>query len=191
MINDGNAAAAFGDLAHKWKWLLALGILLVVGGVAGISMAVALTLVSVTLYGVMLLVAGIIQAFQTFHLRRWDNIVFHGIIAGLYIVAGFVVIRNPVLASSLFTLLLAGTMIAIGMVRIVIAFRVRGTNGWLFALVGGVFALALGIMIMSHWPASGLVVIGLFVAIELIANGWTCIAIALAARNTIRVRVSQ
>ncbi len=38
-------------------------------------------------------------------------------------------------------------------------------------------------MILNSWPVSGLWFIGLFVAIEMIINGWSTIAIALAAKN--------
>ena len=38
-------------------------------------------------------------------------------------------------------------------------------------------------MIVLQWPVSGLWVIGLFVAIELILNGWSYVFVALAARK--------
>jgi uncharacterized membrane protein HdeD (DUF308 family) len=38
-------------------------------------------------------------------------------------------------------------------------------------------------MILARWPVSGLWVIGLFVAIEMIFGGWTYIFIALGARQ--------
>ena len=34
-----------------------------------------------------------------------------------------------------------------------------------------------------QWPVSGLLAIGLFVAIELLVDGWACILIALAAKS--------
>ena len=45
------------------------------------------------------------------------------------------------------------------------------------------FAILLGVIIMAEWPASGLWVIGLIVAIEMIMNGLTFIIIALTAKN--------
>lgn len=46
--------------------------------------------------------------------------------------------------------------------------------------------MALGVIIATHWPVSGLWFIGLFVAVELIVNGWPCILLALAARHAQR-----
>jgi uncharacterized membrane protein HdeD (DUF308 family) len=50
-------------------------------------------------------------------------------------------------------------------------------------LAGGIVTILLGGMIISGWPMSGLWVIGLFVAVELIVNGWTSVFVALAARS--------
>ena len=73
--------------------------------------------------------------------------------------------------------------IAVGIVRSVIAFQHRGTGGWVWALLGGIVSILLGIMILAKWPVSGMWIIGLFVAIELIFNGWSQIMLALAAKN--------
>ena len=49
----------------------------------------------------------------------------------------------------------------------------------------GVLSVALGVMIINEWPQSGLWVIGLFVAIEMLFAGWSQIMIAIAAKNYI------
>jgi uncharacterized membrane protein HdeD (DUF308 family) len=41
----------------------------------------------------------------------------------------------------------------------------------------------IGLMIINQWPASGLWVIGMFVAMELIINCWSAVMIALAAQQ--------
>jgi len=80
-------------------------------------------------------------------------------------------------------LMLGVLLLVIGVVRIVMAFGMKGHAGWIWPALSGVLSLVLGFMIISKWPASGLWVIGLFVAIELIIQGWSCIFLALAARN--------
>ena len=52
------------------------------------------------------------------------------------------------------------------------ALQVRGAAaGWYWPLLSGLASILLGGMIVAQWPASGLWVIGLFLAIELIVNG--------------------
>ena len=172
----------WGDLAHNWGWLLAQGILLVVLGTIGLGMTIWLTLASVFIFGVFLVIGGGVQIFQTFKCRGWRSILWHGLIAVFYVLAGFSIMADPLAASTLFTLLLAGALVGIGVMRLVIAFQMRGAKNWFWPLIGGIAAIFLGLMILARWPVSGLWVIGLFVAIEMIFGGWAYIFIALGAR---------
>jgi uncharacterized membrane protein HdeD (DUF308 family) len=45
----------------------------------------------------------------------------------------------------------------------------------------------LGAAILLKWPATGLVVIGVLVAIEMIIHGWSYVFMALAARKAHRI----
>lgn len=165
---------------------MALGILMVVLGLVGLSMAVFLTLASVMFYGVVLLIGGGVQFIQSFKSSGWKAKLWHILISLAYLLAGIVVVRNPVLASGILTLFLAGAITAVGLMRILMAFQMKGTAGWGLVLFGGVLALMLGILIFAKWPASSLVVIGTFLSIELIINGWSAVTVALAAKNAPR-----
>ncbi len=176
-------AETFGEVSRNWGWLLALGILFVILGTIGLGMTFTLTVVSVLFFGVLMLIGGGAQLVQAFQNKGWKSVVWHVLIALLYIAAGIIVMRNPVGASLLLTAMLAGALVAVGVVRIIMAFQLRGDSGWVWLLLGGVVTLLLGLMIFSKWPVSGLWVIGLFVAIEMIVNGWSYVAIALAARR--------
>jgi uncharacterized membrane protein HdeD (DUF308 family) len=52
---------------------------------------------------------------------------------------------------------------------------------WL--LLHGVVNLLLGLLIWRQWPLSGLWVIGLFIGIDLLFNGWSLVMLGLAARK--------
>jgi uncharacterized membrane protein HdeD (DUF308 family) len=66
--------------------------------------------------------------------------------------------------------------------RIVFAVSERFV-GWSWVLLNGGVSFMLGVMIYKRWPASSLWVIGLFVGIELIFNGWAWIALWLGLRR--------
>ena len=172
----------FGDLQKNWGWLLALGIVCVILGTIGLGMTFVLTMASVLFFGILLLIGGGVQFVQAFKCKGWKGIVWHVLIAILYVAAGVVVVGNPLGASVILTLFLAGMLIVVGLVRIVMAFQMRGFKNWIWPLLGGIISIILGAVIMAGWPVSGLWVIGLFVAIELIVNGWCYILVALAAR---------
>ncbi|MCB1804230.1 MAG: HdeD family acid-resistance protein [Candidatus Competibacteraceae bacterium] len=172
-----------GGLQRNWGWLLTLGIAFIVLGLIGLGMLFALTVVSVLFFGFLLLIGGGLQLLQAFHRKGWKDLLLHVLIAILYLLAGILAITDPIAASTAFTLLLAGILIAIGITRIIMAVRMRTQGNWLWPLLGGVVSLILGSLIFVQWPVSGLWVIGLFVAIELIVNGWSYIFIALAAKK--------
>jgi uncharacterized membrane protein HdeD (DUF308 family) len=73
--------------------------------------------------------------------------------------------------------------LGIGVLRLIMAFQLRAMKNWGWPLIGGIAAIVLGLMILAQWPVSGLWVIGLFVAIEMIFSGWSYIFISLGARE--------
>ena len=172
-----------GSLGKNWGWLLALGIAFVILGIIGLGMSVGLTLASVLFFGVMILLGGIFQLIDTFKCTGWKGIVWHVLIGLLYVAAGIALISDPIVGSMIITILLGGVLLAVGLMRIIMGFQLKGHGGaWGWVLLSGVITLLLGFMILSRWPASGLFVIGLFIAIEMIMNGWTYIMMALAAK---------
>ena len=167
---------------RSWGWLLGLGILFIVLGCIGLGMVVGLTLVSMLFFGILLIVGGFSQIVDVFRCKQWKGALWHALIAAFYIVGGGVVLYDPFLASTIITAILATVLIVIGLTRFIMAVMLRDEKGWGWLLVAGITAIVLGIMILLQWPISGLWVIGLFIAIEMIVNGGTYIFIALSAR---------
>lgn len=171
------------DVKRNWGWLLALGILFIFLGCIGLGMVVGLTFASMLFLGVLLIIAGISQIIDAFYSKQWKGVLWHAFIAVLYIIGGALVFYDPFFASALITAMLAGVLIVIGLCRFIMAFSLRGSPGWIWLLLAGLIAIALGVIILIHWPISGLWVIGLFIAIEMLVDGWTYVFLALAIRS--------
>ena len=171
------------ELQRNWGWLLALGILFVILGMIGVGMTVGLTLVSMLFLGMLFILAGFVQIVDVFKSHEWRGVVGHALIAVLYIMGGGLVIYDPVLASAIVTALIAWVLIIIGVTRFIMAIVLRHASGWGWLLFAGIVAIVLGILILIQWPYSAMWVIGLFIAIELIVNGWTYIFLALGMRT--------
>jgi len=178
-IND----EVFGELKKNWAWMLSLGIVMVMLGVIGLGMTVLFNEIVVMYFGFLLLFGSGVQLMQAFRAEAWKGRVWHVLIALVYIVGGIIAVTEPVIAGMTLALLIAWTLIVIGVLRLFMALQMRGANGWLWTLLGGVLSVVLGVMIINEWPQSGLWVIGLFVAIEILFAGWSQIMIALAAKN--------
>ena len=172
-----------GSINIKWRWLLGLGILFVLLGIIGLGASYALTMASVVFFGIILLIGGGYQLADSFRYAGWKSRVSHILIALLYTIAGIIIVNDPMGASSLFTMMIAGALVAIGLVRIFMAFQMRQVKGWIWLLIGGITAIVLGSLIVAEWPYSGLWVIGMFIAIDLLFAGWGMIMLALAAKE--------
>jgi uncharacterized membrane protein HdeD (DUF308 family) len=77
---------------------------------------------------------------------------------------------------------MASYFLVLGVFRSVGAISSRHP-GWGWGLVNGLVSVALGVMIWSRWPFTSLWVIGLFVAIDMIFQGWNYILLAIVARK--------
>ncbi len=172
------------SLKRNWGWLLALGILFEVLGLVGLGMTVSLTMASMLIFGIFIIIAGVFQIADALRSHRWRADFWHAVIGLLYVIAGGIIIYDPILASAVLTALIAWLLIVIGITRMVMAIILRNMEGWAWLMIAGLMAIILGIIILAHWPISGLWVIGLFIAIELIFNGWSYIILALTIRRS-------
>lgn len=170
------------ELKRNWGWFLALGILMIVLGTIAIGAAVVASLVSVLLFGSLLIVGGVSSVIHAFWREKgWSGIFINLATGVLYAAVGFMLVANPAAGAVALTLLIAMFLIIGGVFRIVVALSVRFHNwGWL--LLHGLINLLLGFAIWAQWPLAGLWVIGLFVGIDLIFNGWALVMLGLGAK---------
>ena len=180
---DDRITGASKSLRLHWRRMLALGILMVLLGMIGLGMAATFTIASVLVFGVLLVVGGIAQSIQAFRATGRKSTALQGSIALVYVAVGAVALYDPVAASLSFTLFIAAMLLVVGALRAVMALDLRPVHGWGWVLAGGIMSLLLGIAIIVQWPLSGLLAIGLFVALELLIGGWCSILFALAARS--------
>ena len=166
----------------QWVWLMTLGIVLIVVGTLAIGAPFIASLATALTIGALLLVGGAAQLVGSFWTRDWSGFFLMFLMGVLYIVVGLLFLEQPISALEALTLLLACALIVSGIFRIVGSLMSRFPQ-WGWVLVGGVINLLLGIMIWRQWPVTGLWVIGLFVGIDMIFNGWTWIMLALRLKS--------
>jgi uncharacterized membrane protein HdeD (DUF308 family) len=169
-------------LRRSWGWFLVLGIIEIILGTVAVGASVFATLVTVALFGWLLLFGGVLSAVHAFWQKQWKGFFLDLVMGVLYIVAGLMMIGNPAEAAVTLTLLIAMFLLIGGIFRIIVALSGHFEH-WGWVLLNGLITSALGILIWRQWPLSGLWVIGLFVGIEMIMYGWTLVMLSMVARG--------
>ena len=169
-------------LSGHWLLFLILGIAVIVVGTLAIIFSFIATLATVAMFGMLLLLGGVMHLVNAITGRGWRGFVVHLLVSVLYIVVGMLMLNHPLNAAAGITLMLAAAFIAGGILRIVFSVLER-FQGWPLVLINGFISLFLGIYIWRHFPESAFWVIGLFVGIDLIFSGWAWIVLALAVRQ--------
>ena len=169
-------------LRKRSHWFVVLGIVLVVLGFIALSSSVLFTLASMVFIGWLMTIGGILQTVQAFRFREWEGFFVNLLTGLLYSVAGFLIVIKPGVTAVALTLLISVLLMFGGVFRIATAIAVRLPNR-LWLTLHGLINLVLGTCILQEWPVSGFWVIGVFIGVDMICDGWSLIMLGLTAKS--------
>lgn len=168
----------------NWKWMMAAGVIYLLGGVAALLNPFVASLVAQSLIAAAFLISGLILIWIAF--RNEDGTTggrVLGAVSGLLaVVFAFMLWANPLEGMVSLTMTLAAFLIAIGAARIWVGFRMRDRKGSGWIIASGVLSLGLGAYIFATLPTAVFSVLGVFLAAELLFAGIAYVAMALSAR---------
>ena len=171
------------ELRGRWGWFVALGIALIVLGVVALPNTAVATVASVWTIAALMLAGAVFQIMHAFSVKTWPGF-FWWLLAGvIYAVAGMAALSNPLLASSFLTLLLAGFLLAGGVLRIFAGMKAKADRNWGWNVFSGAITLLAGAVIALGWPVSSLWVLGTFLAVDLLMQGFATVAFGMALKR--------
>lgn len=173
----------YSRITGKWGWFVALGVVSILAGFIALGDVVAFTLISVIFIGAALLVSGVFQIIHAFATKTWSQFGLNIALGLLYIIGGLLIMQEPVEGSFIITLMLLVTLVIGGIMRVVIAFRHRELKFWWLMALGGAASAAIGVLLFSALPWSGLWVLGTLIGVELLIQGVTWLQFGLALRR--------
>ena len=141
------------------------------------------TIASVLVVGIAMVTSGFIEIFYGVSMRSWSQFFLWVLLGALYVVGGVAVFANPMLAAGVLTLVLGSGLVASGLLRIFLAFKLPRDASSIMVGLSGVVTLLLGGIIVAQWPISSLWVIGTFLGVDLIFAGAAWIGVGLTARS--------
>jgi uncharacterized membrane protein HdeD (DUF308 family) len=169
-------------LRRKWAAITAFGVLLAVLGFAALIFSLIATIVTVTLNGVLFLIAGAAEIGIGMHSRGWGRF-FLWVLGGLlYIATGILCIVNPILASVALTLILGAALIAAGVVRALLATQLPADQPRVLVFLAAAVTILLGLIIVSHWPLDSVYVLGTLLGVDLLFHGVGWVSFGMGLR---------
>ena len=175
---------------EHWKAFLFEGILLVILGLAAMIVPPLASLAVTIFLGWMFLVSGVAGLVFTFWARQMPGFWWSLISAALALLAGIVLLAQPVQGTLTLTIVVGAYFLAEGVVTIMYALEHRRelSQRWGWMLIAGLMDIIIAGIIIAGLPGSALWAIGLLVGINLLFGGVALIVMALAARNSGRFR---
>src|SRR5262249_163346 len=124
----------------------------------------------VVLLGWILLVSGAGLVLLSFLTGRWSGFLLSLAAGLLSIIAGIELLSYPVSGAVVITIIIGTILLVAGIFRSVAAITLRFPN-WGWALVSGIAAFVLGVMLLRSGQNTGLWFLGFAVGIDLILHG--------------------
>jgi uncharacterized membrane protein HdeD (DUF308 family) len=180
---EAKLAQARAHIAEKWGWFLALGIVLILVGIAAICFPLVSTIAAKTFLGWLFLIGGVFTIIHAFSAQGWGGFLWSLLIGVLYLIAGGYLAFFPLTGLLTLAILLAILFAAEGIMEIIMAYRVHPSEGWGWLLLSGIAALAVGVLIFLGLPSSATWALGLLVGINLLFSGWSYVFLAMAGRK--------
>lgn len=167
------------------KWVL-MGVLVVLLGVVVLGNTVVASVAVAVMAGVMLLVGGGLQIAGGFSVEETWGKIFAWVMGLLMIFLGWSLLAHPLQGVISLTLALLILLVAGGLTRIIVSFRMSGTGFFWPMLLSGGLSLLLAYVIWINAqsePDTLFGLLGLLLGIEMVLDGFGLIFLGLFARR--------
>jgi len=173
------------NIHEHWRMFMAEGAVLSVLGLAAMVVPTVAGLSATFFLGWVFLVAGVVGLVATF---KGSSAGFGWSLTSALValVAGTLLLWNPLQSLVLLTYVLIGFFIIDGVstIMLAIAYRRELSGRWEWMMVNGVIDLFIAGVVISGLPGTLQWALGLLVGIDLIFGGASLMAMAMAARTT-------
>lgn len=159
------------------------------GGVIGLVGLVAIAFPFVTgmsisvLLGALLIVSGIVHGVHAFSAGSWRGSAWQVVLGIVSVLAGIVLLVNPVFGLVALTLLLVAYLLVDGVTELWMSVRMKGQEGRGWIAASGVISLILAGILWAGFPADATWALGLLVGISLLMTGLSMVFVAFAGRD--------
>jgi uncharacterized membrane protein HdeD (DUF308 family) len=159
------------NLRSMAGWFKIIGVAMLIVGLLAVILPHIATLTVQILIGIILLIAGILNAAHALTIRKWRAVTWEMLLTLLFLIAGILFITYPMSGAFALTVILGFFFLILGILKIQSALAWRERPGWGWLLISGLVSILLGIIIILGLPGTALWAIGLILGIDLVFSG--------------------
>jgi uncharacterized membrane protein HdeD (DUF308 family) len=167
-------------------WYIGFAVLFIILGIIAIAEPMLAAIAVALLVGWLLIFGGVAHLVSAFGGGGAGRVFWQVLIGVVYLIGGFYFLTHPLVGVGTLTLVLAGIILAEGVLEIIAFFKTRTSGGSVWLLINGLITLLLGGLIWFHWPSSSVWAIGILLGVNLLMTGITRLMFGLAARKLVR-----
>ncbi len=158
---------------QSWIVWMVAGCVMIAGGVLALLNPLAATLTAEQIAAWIFVLAGILQAVAAFQAERRGARVWAILLAVAFLALGLSLLTNPLAGIVALTIVVASAFLVSGIAKVAVAFSLRGSRLFWPLLGSGAISLVLAFMVFFNLPQSATVLLGVLLAVELLASGAT------------------
>ncbi|MFC4247374.1 HdeD family acid-resistance protein [Natribaculum luteum] len=181
MTTDEEYAAY--SLQKGWRTLAIAGGVIALIGVLAIAFPFVTGISMTYLLGALLLVGGIVHGVHAFSARGWKGSLWQVTLGVVSVLAGLLLLANPVLGLASLTLLVIAYLLVDGIAELGLSLRMGAQKGRGWIAASGAISLVLAGLLWLGFPADAMWAVGLLVGVSLLATGISMVFVAAAGRG--------
>lgn len=174
---------AIGRVRTATNWSVILSVLMIVAGIVGIILPVALGLAVTVLIGWLLLASGILHLIFAWSAGRASGVIWELLVGLVYIAIGIYVLMHPVVGLASLTVGLGVYLFVEATLEFIQSFQLRAVPGAGWLVFDGIISLIIALMIWATWPWNIGWVLGTLVGVSMFVRGISRLALSLAVRR--------
>ncbi len=160
---------------------LIIGLLLVLTGMIGVTFPLTTSFVTDVYIALLLLIGGVVWGYQIIRTHPGDFM--NWLKPLLLVVTGGLMLYSPFTGVAAVGMLLSFYLFLDAFGSLAFAKEHNPAKGWGWMTFNGIVSLLLAVLILIGWPDTSLVLVGIYVGVSLIFDGWALIVIGWHMRK--------
>ena len=176
-----DSAAFEMSLARSWGWIIAAGVINLIGGIMALFAPITATVALLGLLSFGMILMGTINMCGVCYLEECYRV--PAFIGGFIIaLLGVLLASNVARSLMVLTIIVAIAYMFEGIVRSSLALKNRDMPGWSSVLVSGICAILLSLIIIAGFPLSSLYTLGILLGVNWVTYGVQRIVLGMVGR---------